>query len=232
MLRPTDSAILSGLRFSSTRRVHLYYTSRESCYVRRSVWFILVIAGILYSAYHIYLCFIRFLAYPCSTKPIYKQTESTHFPHVTVCPNGAHSIRAVTSQYNIPLDVIFHMYSGYQNVTKATSGLPLKLRKSLRLIKYARFLNATKYDLKVEFCRFKGLDCRRHWLGVSTEYGHCIHFQPESFDFKKVTSKRRKMSLVLSYNQSDAFAGQLQYFQGLTMFYNSPDERTLGKCNK
>ena len=37
-----------------------------------------------------------------------------------------------------------------------------------------------------------------------------------------------KMSLVVEYEQSDAFAGHLQYFQGLTLFYASAKEMTLG----
>ena len=191
----------------------------------------LVILGILYSAYHIYLCFIRYLKYPCTTKPVYKQSESTHFPHVTVCPNGVHSIQEVSSKYpDIPLDVIFHMYSGYQNITKAKSEMPLKLRKRLDSISYRSFLNFTNYKLKVEFCRYKGLDCKPHWVGVSTQYGYCIHFQPSEFDDNLgVTTSQGKMSLVLEYNQKDAFAGHLQYFQGLTLFYASRNEMTLGE---
>ena len=38
-----------------------------------------------------------------------------------------------------------------------------------------------------------------------------------------------KMSLVVEYEQADAFAGHLQYFQGLTLFYASAKEMTLGK---
>ena len=38
----------------------------------------------------------------------------------------------------------------------------------------------------------------------------------------------RKLSFVVDYNQADAFAGHNQFFEGLTLFHASADEKTLG----
>jgi len=39
----------------------------------------------------------------------------------------------------------------------------------------------------------------------------------------------RKLSFVVDYNQADAFAGHNQFFEGLTLFHASADEKTLGQ---
>ena len=41
----------------------------------------------------------------------------------------------------------------------------------------------------------------------------------------------RKLSFVVDYNQADAFAGHNQFFEGLTLFHASADEKTLGSSS-
>lgn len=71
------------------------------------------------------------------------------------------------------------------------------------------------------------------WQIISLFHGDSIKLclEPSDyFDHGQKMSERAsgKMSLVVEYEQPDAFAGHLQYFQGLTLFYASAKEMTLG----
>ena len=60
---------------------------------------------------------------------------------------------------------------------------------------------------------------------MSPVYGEFIIKFNLGFHFKQF----RKLSFVVDYNQADAFAGHNQFFEGLTLFHASADEKTLGQ---
>ena len=66
------------------------------------------------------------------------------------------------------------------------------------------------------------------WINMNPVYGES---QLEKIGFKLFLSFR-KLSFVVDYNQADAFAGHNQFFEGLTLFHASADEKTLGLNNK
>ena len=95
-----------------------------------------------------------------------------------------------------------------------------------------------------------GKPCAKVWRLVSTQFGYCLNFQPKIMNltdemdqyesslrwvlyinlkkYKNVFYTFRKLSFVVDYNQADAFAGHNQFFEGLTLFHASADEKTLG----
>ena len=103
----------------------------------------------------------------------------------------------------LPLDNVFHLYTGYQNNKRKEASLPSELKTVMKSIPYNEFIKGrifmikkqahfrveascesgsekvTRSHLKVEFCRFMGKPCANVWRLVSTQFGYCLNFQPK-----------------------------------------------------
>ena len=106
----------------------------------------------------------------------------------------------------------------------------------MRSIDFDHFLDLTKSDFMIIDCRYMGVNCLDQWDQVPTPFGLCLRLEIEENHHDDhlehhhhQATNRGELFVVFSYMGSDAFGGRNQFFNGLTVFYDSEGEKYLDR---
>ena len=82
-------------------------------WIRRFMWFSIMISGTTYSIYNIQTNAMTYLSYPTFVENLVSNEETARFPQITMCPNSMHSnIRITTNFPSLDMTLLKQLYTG------------------------------------------------------------------------------------------------------------------------
>ena len=82
-------------------------------WIRRFMWFSIMISGTTYSIYNIQTNAMTYLGYPTFVENLVSNEETARFPQITMCPNSMHSnIRITTNFPSLDMTLLKQLYTG------------------------------------------------------------------------------------------------------------------------